>query len=95
MPIITPILSHPAAGPAPGCIDCPENGNAAYDDGYFSWAACPGCPEPEGGIRYAAHAVFADHSYDHMDICGDCLNAIANEDTEGRTDRLSTRYTPA
>ena len=91
-----PALRHLAAGPAVGCPDCPNNGRQEYDDGYFSWtSACPGYPTSEGGIRYAAHAVFVDHSYDHIDICGDCLNAIANQDNEGRTDRLASRYTPA
>ena len=93
-PIVIPdntIVRHLSPGPTPDCPDCPENEHGE-DDGFFSWSSCLGCPEPEGGLRYAAHVVFVDHSYDHINICGDCLLAVANEDTEGRTDRILNAY---
>ena len=87
---VTILLLSP--GPTPGCQDCPDNGRQDWDDGYFSWGDCPGCPVPEGGIRYAAHVVFTDQTYDHLNVCGDCLLAIADTDPEGRTDRLLAAY---
>jgi len=42
------------------------------DDGFFSASRCPLC---DGGAstRYAAHKVWNDHTFDHVDICGDCM----------------------
>ena len=52
----------------------------------FSHAPCTGGGSAPGGIRYAAHLVFTDHSYEHVDVCEDCLTAIDGDD---RADRMT------
>ena len=91
MPDVTiPTLSHLAAGPDPNCPECPEP--ADHDDGYFSWAACIACHSRLGGLRYAAHAVLSDHTADHIDVCSDCLEAIAGSDETNRLQPLLDNY---
>lgn len=85
-------LRHFAAGTATSCRECSSAGYATADAGFFSWSQCSGCHSPLGGMRYAAHAVFTDHSYEHLNICTDCLDAMAGTDPEGRMDALTERY---
>lgn len=86
-------LRHFATGAALGCRECSGAGYTTTVAGFFSWAQCSGCHSPLGGMRYAAHAVFTDHSYEHINICTDCLSAMAGTDPEGRMDALTERYT--
>lgn len=56
-----------------------ESGEA-FDEGGFSWQHCDTCGSGLGGMRYAAHAFDHKKSPVHLDVCGDCLNYIANGD---------------
>lgn len=96
MPENSVAIMHLAPGQAPGCADCPENGYAD-DEGYFTWSnSCPGCSEPLAGDHYPTHVVFTDNSYDHINVCPDCLMSIAYDDPEDRIGRIMSRYsTPA
>ena len=40
----SPTLRYLDVGPTPNCPDCPQTEHGE-DDGYFTWAGCPGCPE--------------------------------------------------
>lgn len=84
-----PTLRYLSPGPAPDCPECPES---ADDEGYFSWGSCTACQCPLGGMRYAAHAVLSDHTYDHIDVCADCLLVIAGNDDTDRLQPLLDSY---
>lgn len=91
MPDVTiPTLRHLAVGPAPDCPECPDPPD--HDDGFFSWAPCIACHSRLGGMRYAAHAVLSDHTYDHIDVCVDCFQSIAGNDETDRLQPLLNNY---
>lgn len=79
---------------SPGlCRSCPEcqsiygmaedshRWDVVSDEGWFSWSRCDCCGTSLGGNRYAAHArggTNGDGKLIHLDICGDCLQYLAN-----------------
>ena len=52
-----------------------------FDEGHFSWSQCDLCGSHFGGDRFAAHAsqeVGGKWTHTHLDVCADCLFALAN-----------------
>jgi len=55
--------------------------NIIQDEGSFSWHACELCGSHLGGDRFAAHATKQENGkweHTHLDVCSDCLMAMAN-----------------
>lgn len=49
---------------------------SVFDEGSFSWSTCELCKDQLGGTRYSAHELINDE-WEHLEICGDCLIALA------------------
>ena len=59
------------------CPTCPECGEDATDDAFFSYNPCDICGSVLGGDRYAAHCLI-DGELCHLNACIDCICYMAN-----------------
>ena len=61
-----------------------SNGNVC-DEPSFSWSRCEVCGRPEGGDRYAVHAVGSGDTILHFDACVDCVYFIEYDKLDDTT----------
>ena len=65
-------VGHYSSGLAGDCEEC----KGTSEEGFFSRYSCIEC-KALAGFRYPAHTVYTDHTFEHIDVCQDCVERMS------------------